>query len=294
MIHPKKLIVVLSLSTFMLTPLAPAFHLTGVDAAFAAKGGNGNGNGGGNGGGNAGGNAGNAGGNGGGNSAAHSSSAKAAAATETTVASNGKGKGASGLGNMNGALHANVNAVLAHIRNGNTNGPVGLLAGLLVADAGVAAAEAEAEALAAAEAAWVAYETAETNALAGTSYTSAEQYAQVKSDYDAWLATDQSTAAPTAPDGSAFVAVEAIDTYLTTAAPTETRPTAEELAAAEAAAAEAAAAVTEAEAAVLADWNKNPDADPATISPEEQALLDGLRARFTDEELAAIAAATAG
>ena len=34
----------------------------------------------------------------------------------------------SNLGNMNGALHANENAIAAHIRNGNTNGPVGLMA----------------------------------------------------------------------------------------------------------------------------------------------------------------------
>ncbi len=32
------------------------------------------------------------------------------------------------LGNMNGAMNANMNAVLAHIRNGNTNGPVGAMA----------------------------------------------------------------------------------------------------------------------------------------------------------------------
>ena len=40
----------------------------------------------------------------------------------------------SNLGNMNGALNANVNAVLAHIKNGNTNGPVGHLAALAVAN----------------------------------------------------------------------------------------------------------------------------------------------------------------
>ena len=39
----------------------------------------------------------------------------------------------SNLGNMNGALNANINAVLAHIRNGNTNGPVGAMAMLAVA-----------------------------------------------------------------------------------------------------------------------------------------------------------------
>lgn len=40
---------------------------------------------------------------------------------------------ASELGNMNGALHANENAILAHIRNGNTNGPVGHMAALAIA-----------------------------------------------------------------------------------------------------------------------------------------------------------------
>lgn len=45
------------------------------------------------------------------------------------------------LGNMNGALNANVNAVLAHIRNGNTNGPVGLVAALAVAKDGAEGAQ---------------------------------------------------------------------------------------------------------------------------------------------------------
>ena len=40
----------------------------------------------------------------------------------------------SNLGNMNGAMNANINAVLAHIKNGNTNGPVGHLAALAVAN----------------------------------------------------------------------------------------------------------------------------------------------------------------
>jgi hypothetical protein len=37
------------------------------------------------------------------------------------------------LGNMNGAMNANIKAVLAHIKNGNANGPVGHLAALAVA-----------------------------------------------------------------------------------------------------------------------------------------------------------------
>ena len=54
------------------------------------------------------------------------SSAKAIAKSDPMHPSN--------LGNMNGALNANENAILAHIRNGNTNGPVGLMAALAVAD----------------------------------------------------------------------------------------------------------------------------------------------------------------
>jgi hypothetical protein len=50
---------------------------------------------------------------------------------------------ASELGKMNGALHANENAILAHIRNGNmSNGPVGLMAGYAYATAGSADARA--------------------------------------------------------------------------------------------------------------------------------------------------------
>lgn len=41
----------------------------------------------------------------------------------------------SNLGKMNGALNANINAVLAHIKNGNTNGPVGAMAFLAVGKA---------------------------------------------------------------------------------------------------------------------------------------------------------------
>lgn len=48
------------------------------------------------------------------------------------------------LGNMNGALNANINAVLAHIRNGNTNGPVGHLAALAIADSALATADTDA------------------------------------------------------------------------------------------------------------------------------------------------------
>lgn len=44
----------------------------------------------------------------------------------------------SNLGKLNGALNSSPNAKLAHIKNGNFNGPVGLAAALAVADFGVA------------------------------------------------------------------------------------------------------------------------------------------------------------
>lgn len=37
------------------------------------------------------------------------------------------------LGKMNGALNANVNAIIAHVKNGNTNGPIGGMAALAIA-----------------------------------------------------------------------------------------------------------------------------------------------------------------
>ena len=40
----------------------------------------------------------------------------------------------SNLGKMNGPLNANVNALIAHVKNGNTNGPIGGMAALAVAD----------------------------------------------------------------------------------------------------------------------------------------------------------------
>jgi hypothetical protein len=54
----------------------------------------------------------------------------------------------SSLGKMNGALNANVNAIIAHVKNGNTNGPIGGMAALAIAGY---AAESAAETLALAE-----------------------------------------------------------------------------------------------------------------------------------------------
>ena len=46
MFHPKKLVAILGVSTFLLTPFAPSLHITGADTVLAGQG-NGNGNGGG-------------------------------------------------------------------------------------------------------------------------------------------------------------------------------------------------------------------------------------------------------
>lgn len=107
----------LAIAAFAAMPVLPVFdHDTG--GAAHAKDGKGGGNG------NAGGN-----GNGGGNG---KSDAKGDPSASKSTKSAG---GASADGNMNGALKASMSAVLAHIRNGQTsNGPVGLLAGLAVAD----------------------------------------------------------------------------------------------------------------------------------------------------------------
>lgn len=58
-------------------------------------------------------------------------------ASRTTHASAGpmsdEGMHPSQLGKMNGALNANVNALIAHVKNGNSNGPIGGMAALAVA-----------------------------------------------------------------------------------------------------------------------------------------------------------------
>ena len=84
-----------------------------------------------------------------------------------------------------------------------------------------------------------------------------------------------------APSAVEFEPIAGLDSLLETP-PDGEAPTEDEIAAAE--------AVTDAEAAVLALWNKNPDASDE-MTEEETALLDSLRARFSDADLEAIAAA---
>ena len=181
------------------------------------------------------------------------------------------------LGKMNGALNANINAVLAHIKNGQiTKGPVGLLAGLAIADAGAA------EAVAAAEASVAILEEAEAfdalqDEVEAQGFETVEDYLAAKADGSATqeqiAALDPlvDAAGGTTEDGTALA---------------ETEPTAEEIAAAEAAvaaAAEALAQVEAAEAAIIDAWNKDGDTE---------ALIAALRAKLSYNE-AEIAAAIA-
>lgn len=275
MFRPARLTAILSLSCLMLTPVLPGFDGINSGAAYAE--GKGGGNGGGNGGG----------GNGGGSKsekaekngksekATKTSKAtktkKAATATAATKPAKAKPAKAaekkkpasveeppttdtaalhpSELGKMNGALNASPNAILAHIRNGQTtNGPVGLMAGLAVADA--AAAESLADVRALEDLANT--HDALTNGLTAAGYASLDEYLAAKAAGTA-LPETQATI-----DGLITSAggLTADGTGLATTAPTD-----EELALAHSAAATDAAGVTAAEDAFVAAWNKDGDSD---------------------------------
>lgn len=269
----------------------------------------------------------------------------------------------SNLGKMNGPLHANINAVLAHIKNGNTNGPIGGFAAMAVAgvnaegaqevldlkqdfadlqaaidaspydtledylaarqgvepiepiqaieDALTDLGDAEADLASALEDAGYIGENAlqdYEDAIAGgdptlmavedaKSILATEQgdLSMALSDamYDgtdplADYEADKAGVPPALPDDGiegplALLGGDSANGV----GPTATEPTDDEVAGAEA----DLQAQTDAELAMLAQWNKNPDTDPETISEEEQALLDALYARlepYQDEIAAAI------
>lgn len=154
------------------------------------------------------------------------------------------------LGSMNGALHANINAVLAHIRNGNTNGPVGALAGLAVADYNADGAQD------------VIDEAANYDALA--SALEAAGY-DTLGDYEDAVA---------AGDIEAIAAVEDAKTALGDTLDSEP-PTEQELADAQA----ALEAQLAAEDGILDAWNKSGQA----TEDEQNALLQALRDRLEAE-----------
>ena len=178
------------------------------------------------------------------------------------------------LGKMNGALNASVNAVLAHIKNGQTtNGPVGLMAGLAVADAGSAAASAAVAGLIAEQQGYTDLQTAVT----------AAGYPTV-ADYLAAKAAGTATAAQTAAVDPLIAAVGGTDA--TGLGLANTPPTPEEIAAAEAEAVAALGSVTAAETGIAEAWNKDGDIDTllselrgrlSTYTTEISATLAGLQ-----------------
>ena len=275
----KPLALTLAVSALTFTPILPVFDLGDGGAAYAEKGGNGGGKGGGNGGSNGGGNGKS---EGKGKSDAKGKAAKtekkanpaatkvkaSKAKTKTTV----EGELAPNeLGKMNGALHANINAVLAHIRNGQTtNGPVGLLAGLAIADSAAAEAAGAATEMAGIDAGFDALDAA----LAESGYAKVEDYVAAK-DLDPTLANQDLDDLIAAVDG-------------------KTRPTEEEIAAAEAAALKAEQGVTDAETAIGDAWNKNGDLDTLLgqlrerLAADEEAIEAALEETETEDDMAAV------
>ena len=203
---------------------------------------------------------------------------------------------------MNGALRANINAVLAHVRNGNTNGPVGQMAALAVADAN---AEGAAEFL----------DSAGAQELGALSQALADAGYESLAEYEAAVAADPANAIPEVEDALAGIGMDALDRALADAGyadlgeyetavaadPANTDPeidaalaglgVVDDTSLAELAEAEQALqALQDAEKSILATWNKNGDPDPDTISPEEQELLDALYQRLDGNEAEILAA----
>lgn len=269
--HLKPVTMILAVSLLALSPALPLFDLGDGGAAYA-KGDKGGGA-----------DKGGSGDKGGGDKAGGKSEAKATKSVKATVVAktpkkadptaevtvaktkkvDAEGLAPNELGKMNGAMHANINAVLAHIRNGQTtNGPVGLLAGLAIADSGAAAAETAAADL---EALADSFDELETT-IADSAYGSVEEYLQAKAD---GTATEEEMAT----FDPLIDAVGGVDD--TGLALADTAPTEEDIAAAEDAAAAAAEAVAGAEQAIDDAWNKDGDL---------QALLDALRERLVPHQ----------
>jgi hypothetical protein len=267
-----------------LAPILPSIDTHGFGAAFAKndKGNGGNGNGGN--GGNGNGNGGNGKGKGSGKGTSANGKSPDASKASTKSAAKKPSKAAKAdavdaslapreLGKMNGALNASINAITAHIRNGQTtNGPVGLMAGLAIADA--AAAEV-AETTGAVLGLDLAHD-ALSAALVDAGYVDAEG----NPDLAGYLGTADVPEEVSGPISDAIAAVGGLneDGSFVTPAPTE-----DEVAVAVAAAAEAEADVTAAEDALLGAWNKDGDADALLGMARERLGLYG------DEIAAAIA-----
>lgn len=163
------------------------------------------------------------------------------------------------LGNMNGALNANINAVLAHMESGNFNGPVGHMAAVALASAGAA----EADAL--------------LSSPEGMEYSAFQRALEASTyeTYDAYLAAVENGEAPVNVDlENAHAALGTID------------PDALDL---YGAANEELGSLTDAQDALIAYWNKN---DPDSAEDDEK-LRAGVMA-YIEENSAAISETLAG
>ena len=167
------------------------------------------------------------------------------------------------LGNMNGALNANINAVLAHIRNGNHNGTIGRFAGLAVADASFESAN------------QILLENALLVALEDI-----EEFDDLQAYYDALAADDTLERIPAIDDA---VAALGFDPSLSEV-PTIGDWTEEDLLDAQENELALNAEVLAAEDNILANWNKNADTDSMVLTPEEVELLALLRDRLEGQE----------
>ena len=283
--HLKPLTLVVAVSLVSLSPAMPVFDgLDGAAHAKSEKAGGGNGGGGG---GDKGGKSDSKGGKSdskagkpaGTEAATKAKKAKPAAASDNDVTKANKpgtgGMAPNELGKMNGALNANINAVLAHVRNGQTTkGPVGVLAGLAVADSLDAQADATVAELKGLDAGYDALE----GAVSDAGYGSVEEYLKARAEGTA----SEDDIAAIDPLIDAVGGTD--DTGLAMA---NDRPTEKDIAEAEAAAAEAEQAKADAEQAIIDEWNKGGDSD---------ALLTALRDKLAPHQAeidAAVAEATA-
>lgn len=268
-----KSLAVLAISAMVLGGLSTTTLIVGADAAYAkgnGNGGGGNGNGNGHGADN---------GKGGkGQSAARSGQGasrsgkgsfrsaigslfgnkqKSGAATHSTEKGpkSFAGMHPSQLGSMNGAINASINAVIAHINNGNTNGPVGAMAALAMADHNAVGAQGVLDLS-------QDFQDLES-ALAAAGYTDVTSY------YSALEGGAESD--PAIDDAiTALGGDPSTQTDITAEAPTDT-----EVADAE----DALAAVTEAEVGIMDAWNKSNDA----TDEQKDDLLGALRDQLDAE-----------
>jgi hypothetical protein len=208
------------------------------------------------------------------------------------------------LGNMNGALNANINAVLAHIRNGNGNGPVGHIATLAAASAAADGAQEVLDRAALFDAIEAAgYESLEAyySALEDTPGDSINMDIEMAENrdeaavefgyrsYDDYLRLVEVPGAD--PDDGIDKALMNLGVKIDDRGDAPANLALDSSDPAVARAEETLLDETAAEKSILAYWNKNPGGDPdpdSGLTADEERLLTELRNRFSEADLVAI------